>query len=116
MWYFITVYISEDEIKYVAEIRNSERRKYRGLNTVGTQLTVCVNTPLEHDTNPVIYFLATLNELFEHELQYVRGGDMVSVANYNEVDQKVRPIGISFRRRDQFSGEAIWSVLEEVAQ
>jgi hypothetical protein len=69
MWYFITVYILEDKIKDVAEIRKSERREYRRLNTVGTQLTVCVNHPLEHNTNPVKYFLAALNDLLEHELQ-----------------------------------------------
>jgi len=41
---------------------------------------------------------------------------MAGVAIHNKVIQNDRPIGISFRRRDQLSGDVIWSVFEKVAQ
>ena len=34
----------------------------------------------------------------------------------NQVNQNDKPIGISFRRKDQLSGDVIWSVLERVSQ
>jgi hypothetical protein len=41
---------------------------------------------------------------------------MVGVAVHNEINQNDRPTGISFRRKDQLSGEVILSVFEKVAQ
>ena len=81
---------------------------------VGTQLTVRLIPPTKPDTNPVDHFLASVNDLFEHALQDVRDADMVGTAIHNEVNQNDRPIGISFRRRDQFSGNVIWTVFEKV--
>jgi len=34
----------------------------------------------------------------------------------NQVNQNDKRIGISFRRKDQLSGEVIWSVFEKVSQ
>jgi len=34
----------------------------------------------------------------------------------NEVNQNDKPIGLSFRRRDQLSGDVLWSVFEKVSQ
>ena len=53
-----------------------------------------------------------MNDLFEHALQDVGAGDMLVNAIHNESIQNDKPIGISFRRRDQLSVEAIWSVFE----
>jgi len=41
---------------------------------------------------------------------------MVGITISNEVEVKDRAIGISFRRRDQITGDVIWSVFEKVAQ
>ena len=41
---------------------------------------------------------------------------MVGITISNEVEVKDRAIGISFRRKDQITGNVIWSVLEKVAQ
>ena len=41
---------------------------------------------------------------------------MVGIAIHNESNQNDKPIGISFRRRDQISVDAIWSVFEKVTQ
>jgi hypothetical protein len=41
---------------------------------------------------------------------------MVVVAIRNEVNQSHKPIGLSFRLRDQIFGDVIWSVLKKVKQ
>jgi hypothetical protein len=41
---------------------------------------------------------------------------MVGVTISNEVNEQDKPIGISFRRKDQLSEEVIWSMFEKVAQ
>jgi len=41
---------------------------------------------------------------------------MVGITIQNQVNQNDKPIGISFRRKDQISGEVIWSVIEKVSQ
>ena len=62
------------------------------------------------------HFLASVNELLEHALQDVGDADMVGIAIHNEVNQNDKTKGISFRRRDQLSLDAIWSVFEKVTQ
>ena len=57
-----------------------------------------------------------MNELFEHALQDVGEGDMMGIAINNESNQNDKSIGISFRRRDQLSVDAICSVFEKVTQ
>ena len=91
------------------EVVREVRRQYRRFNTMGTQLTVRLNPPASPDANPVDHFLASVNDLFEHALQEVGDGDIVGIAIHNQND---KPIGISFRRRDQLSVDAIWSVFE----
>ena len=41
---------------------------------------------------------------------------MVGITIQNEVNLLDKPIGISFRRKDQLSAEVIWSVFSKVAQ
>ena len=98
------------------EIVREIRRQYRRINTMGTQLTVRLNPPSSPDIGPIEHFLASVNDLFEHALRSAGDGDMVGIAIHNESDQNDKPIGISFRRRDQLSVDAIWSVLERVTQ
>ena len=49
------------------------------------------------------YFLASVNDLFEQELQDVTDGHMVGVAIHNDVNKKHIPIGISYRRRESIN-------------
>ena len=79
------------------------RRQYRRYNATD-------------NSDPVGHFLASVNELFEYALQYVIDSDMVGINIENQVNQNDKPIGISFRRKDQLSGEVIWSVFEKVSQ
>jgi hypothetical protein len=64
----------------------------------------------------VDHFLVSVNDMFEHVLQDVGNSDMMGIAIHNEISQNDRPIGITFRRRDQLSGDMIWSMFEKVHQ
>jgi len=57
-----------------------------------------------------------VNDLLEYALQDIIDSDMVGITIQNQVNQKDKPIGISFRRKDQLSGEVIWSVFEKLSQ
>jgi hypothetical protein len=98
------------------EIVREIRRDYRRFGTVGKQFTVRLNPPSDLDLNPIDHILDSINDVFEHVLQDVQDSDMVGFAIRNEVNQSDKPIGLSFRRRDQISGDVIWSVLEKVTQ
>ena len=106
----------EGETAQRFEIVRENRRQYRRFNTLGTQMTVRLNPPSSSDIAPIDHFTASVNDLFEHALRGVGDGDMVGIAIHNETNQNDKPIGISFRRRDQLSVDAIWSVLERVTQ
>jgi hypothetical protein len=92
------------------------RRKHRRFGTFGTQFTVRLNPPNDLNPNPVDNFLTSVAELFEHVLQDVQDSDLVGIAIRNEIIQSDKPIGFSFRRRDQILGKVIWSVFEKVSQ
>jgi len=61
-------------------------------------------------------FLASVNEIFKYALQDMSDGNMVGITIQNQVNQNDQHIGISFRRKDQSSGEVIWSVFEKASQ
>jgi len=97
-------------------IEEEQTRQYRRFNAQGTQLTVRLLPPPEgEDPNPTSHFLDSVTELFEHALRDLEDSDMVGITISNEVEVKDRAIGISFRRKDQITGDVIWSVFEKVA-
>ena len=98
------------------EILSEVRREYRRFNTVGTQLTRCLNPPPVPDTNPADHFLANVDDLFEHVLRDVVEADMVGIDIHSLINQNNRPIAVRFRRRYQLSGDVSWSVFEMVTQ
>jgi len=57
-----------------------------------------------------------VNELFDYVLQDVSDEDMMGITIQNQVNQNDKLIEISFRRKDQLSGEVIWSVFEKVSK
>jgi len=94
-----------------------QTRLYRRFNAQGTQLTVRLLLPPEgQDSKPMSYFLDGVTELFDYALRDLEDSDMVRITISNEVEVKDITIGISFRRRDQITGDVIWSVFEKVAQ
>jgi len=96
-------------------IEEEQNRLYRRFNAKGTQLTVRLLPPPEgdEDPNPMSNFLDSVTELLEHALRDHEDSDMIGITISNEV--KNRAIGISFRRKDQITGDVIWSVFEKVA-
>jgi len=68
------------------ELDDTIRRQYRRYNTVGTQLTVRLLPPTDN-SDPVGYFLASVNELFEYALQDVSDSDMVGITIQNRANQ-----------------------------
>ena len=84
----------------------------RRYNAVGTQLIARLLPPADNN-DPVGHFLASVNELFEYALQDVSDSDMVGITIQNQVNQNDKAIGISFRRKDQLSGDVIWSSLKK---
>ena len=51
--------------------------------------------------------------MFDHLLE---NGDMLGITIHNEVNQTDKPIGFSFRRKDQILSDVIWSVFDKVSQ
>jgi hypothetical protein len=95
------------------DILDRNTRQYRRFNAEGRQLTVRLNPPSDA-SDPVSHFLASVNDLFESVLNDVGDSDTVGIRIRNQVNQNDKPIGISFRRKDQLSGDVIWSVFESV--
>ena len=95
------------------EIQDTIRIQIGRYNAVGTQLTVRL-LPHTDNSDPVGNFLSRVNELFEYALQDVSDSDMVGINIQNQVNQNDKPFGISFRRKDQLTGEVISSVFEKV--
>jgi hypothetical protein len=90
-------------------------RQYRHFSTVGTQLTIRLLPPSDA-TDPVTHFLTSVIELFEYALRDCIDSDTVGITIRNKANEQDKPVGFSFRRKDQVSGEVIWNVLGSVAQ
>jgi len=79
------------------EIMDANMRQYRRYNAVGRQPTAPFIPPSDN-TNPVAHFQASVNDFIEHALRDVGDRDVVGITIQND-----KPIGISFRRKDQLS-------------
>jgi len=97
------------------EIDGTITIQYRRFNAVGTKITVRL-LPLSNNVVPVTHFQTRVNNLFEHVLQNVNDSDKVGMTIHNQVNQSDKPIGFSFRLKDQLSADVIWSVFETVSQ
>ena len=90
-------------------VEEEQTRLYRRFNAQGTQLTVRLLSPAEgQDSNPMSHFLDSVTELFDCAIRDVEDSDMVGITISNEVEVKDRAIRISFRRRDQITGDVVW--------
>jgi len=97
------------------EVLHKITREYRRYNAVGRQLAVRLIPPSDK-SNPVAHFLASVNDFFKHALRDVDDTDMVEITIQIQLNQNDKPIGISFRLKEKFSGDVIWSVFERVSQ
>ena len=64
----------------------------------------------------LLFFKTAMEHLFEEILQDFSDSDMVGLSIENENNMSKKPIGISYRRKDQLSVNLITSVLENVIQ
>jgi len=55
-----------------------------------------------------------VNDLFEHALKNVNANDMMRITIQNRENQNDKPIGISFRGKDQLAGDVIWKIYERI--
>ena len=67
-------------------------------------------------TDPVSHFLASMYELLRHALQNLSEIYMVGITIQNRENQNVKPIGISFRRKDQVAADVILSLVRKVSK
>jgi len=88
------------------EIVDTITRVYRRYNAVGRKLNVRL-TRTSHNRNSVAHSLASVNDVFENALSDVDDTYMVVVRVENEVNQNEKPVGISFRWKDQLSGDVL---------
>ena len=102
------------------EIFEGQSRVYSRFHTRGTQWKVRLNPPpLVSETSPALpepvsHFIDSVNYLFDHVLEDVGDAELVGITIHNEVNQADKPIGFSFRRREQLSSDVIWSVFDKV--
>jgi len=81
-------------------------RQYRRFNAEGAQLTVRLLPPFEGENqNPMSHFLASVSDLFEYVLRNCTDSDMIGITISNKVYAQDKAIGISFRRKDQLTGD-----------
>jgi hypothetical protein len=108
--------LQEDELAPPTFTIDGEiNRQYRRFNTVGIQLTVRLLPPSDA-TDPVTHFLTSVDDLFEYALRDCDDSDMVGITIRNSVNEQDKPVGFSFRRKDQVSRDVIWMVLGMVTQ
>jgi len=72
--------------------------------------------PPSDDDDSVNHFVASVDDLFDYALRKGNDSDMVGITIQNHENQNDKPIGTSFRRKDQLSGDVVWSVFEKVSQ
>ena len=95
------------------EIFEVQKRGYRRFNVRGTQWKVFLNPPPETFLpDPVTNFVDSVKNLFDCLLEDVGVTDMVGISIHNDVNQRDKPIGFGFRRRDQLSSDVLWNVFE----
>jgi len=98
--------------------QNEVRRHNRRSNTEGREPTVRMLAPpvSRAARDPARRFANCVDERFEYALRDLKPGDIVGISIHNADNQQDKPIGLSFRRRDQISRDVLWSVFEKVTQ
>jgi len=82
-------------------------RHYRRFNAEGRELMVRMTAPppaSEVARDPARHFANSVDKHFEYSLRDLDSSDMVGVSIHNADSQQDKPIGLSFRRKDQISG------------
>jgi hypothetical protein len=94
-------------------MQNEITRHYGRFNAEGRELTVRLTAPPPASSaarDPARYFANSMDELFDYSLLDLEPSDMMGILIHNADNQQDRPIGLSFRWRDQISRDVLWSV------
>jgi len=97
------------------QIEDTITRRYSRFNAMGTHLVVHLLPP-SNAIVPVSDLLTSVDDLFRHALQNLSDSEIVGITIHNRGNQKDKPLGISFRRKDKLVGDVICSIVEEVSQ
>jgi hypothetical protein len=110
--------IHEDENKTPKFTIDQEiTRQYRRFTAMGAELTMRPQPSSDDDdTDPISHFTVSVNEVIEYALRNCEDSDLVGVTIRNKINVPDKAVGISFRRKDQLSGDVIWPVFEKVVQ
>ena len=104
-----------DDVRFT--IDSESNRQYRRFNAAGTELIVRLLPPaLQDNSDAITHFQASVKDLCDYALRDVNDSDILGITISNENNLLDKPIGISFRRKDQLSDEVICSVFSKVAQ
>jgi hypothetical protein len=57
-----------------------------------------------------------MNDLFQYAFKDFSDSDMVGLSISNQENVQDKAIGLSFRRKDQLTSDAIWNVFQKVTQ
>jgi hypothetical protein len=75
-----------------------------------------LTSPDPDGIDPMSHFIDTINEILKYALYDRSDSDMVGLNISNDQNVGDKAVGISFRRKDQLSAEAIWAVFQKVIQ
>jgi hypothetical protein len=88
-------------------MQNDITRHHRRFNAEGRELTVWLTAPppaIAAVRDPARHFSNNVDELFQYSLRPLEPGDSGNIDPQR--NQQDRPLGVSFRRRDQISRES----------
>ena len=95
--------------------QNEITHHYRRFNTERRELTVKLTAPLPASST-ARHLANGVEERSEYTLRNLETSNMVGISIHKADNQQDRPIGLSFRRRDQISRYVLWSVFEKLTQ
>jgi len=96
-------------------VQNEITRHYRLFNAEERELTVRITTPPSL-TTAARHFTDSVNAFFEYTLHELQPSNMVGISIHNADKQQDRPMGLSYRRRNQISRDVLWSWFDKVTQ
>jgi G:T-mismatch repair DNA endonuclease (very short patch repair protein) len=97
------------------QILSETRKHYARFQTHGRHIVLRIH-PCPDDEDPFTYFKDSMEEILEISLLNVEASDMVGIQILNTVNSVDKPIGLSFRRKDQISLDVIMSLVGKVCQ
>jgi hypothetical protein len=95
------------------QILNESRKHYERFQAYGRHIVLQIR-PCPENQNPVTYFRDSLQEILEIIETGVGESDMLVFQIINSTNSVDRPIGLSFRKKDQISVDTITYVFEKV--